>query len=69
MRCDRESRQWLFWLPVRDVLSALTWIAGGLGRRITWRGEEFVLTAHGRMEPAPPRWSWETWLTHWLRTL
>jgi ceramide glucosyltransferase len=66
---DRESRQWLFWLPVRDVLSALTWIAGGLGRRITWRGEEFVLTAHGRMEPAPPRWSWETWLTHWLRTL
>lgn len=64
---DLESRQWLLWLPVRDVLSALTWIAGGLGRRITWRGEEFVLTAHGRMQPAPPRR--EAWLTHWLRTL
>jgi ceramide glucosyltransferase len=54
---DLESRRWLPWLPLRDLLSALTWIVGGLGRRISWRGEEFLLTAHGRMEPAPPRWS------------
>jgi len=38
-------------------LSALTWIAGGLGRRIAWRGEEFLLTAGGRMAPAPARWT------------
>lgn len=52
---DRESRRWLVWLPLRDLLSALTWIAGGLGRRITWRGEEYLLTSHGRMTPAPAR--------------
>ncbi len=52
---DHDSRQWLLWLPVRDVLSALTWIVGGLGREIVWRGERFILTKHGRMTPAPPR--------------
>jgi len=54
---DLEARRWLVWLPVRDLLSALTWIAGGLGRRIAWRGEEFLLTAGGRMAPAPARWT------------
>lgn len=53
---DQESRRWLLWLPVRDLLSALTWIAGGLGRRITWRGEEYLLTSRGRMAPTPARW-------------
>lgn len=52
---DLESRRWLLWLPVRDLLSALTWITGGLGRRVSWRGEEYLLTAHGRMAPAPAR--------------
>ncbi|MCX7707714.1 MAG: bacteriohopanetetrol glucosamine biosynthesis glycosyltransferase HpnI [Anaerolineae bacterium] len=64
---DSESRSWLLWLPVRDVLSALTWIVGGLGRRIAWRGEEFVLTSQGRMAPAPPRRTAQ--LTAWLRRL
>lgn len=64
---DVESRRWLLWLPVRDVLSALTWIVGGLGRRIAWRGEEFVLTSQGRMTPAPPRRTAQ--LTAWLRRL
>jgi len=64
---DLEARRWLLWLPVRDVLSALTWIAGGLGREIVWRGERFVLTAHGRMAPAPPRWNAR--LVGWWRRL
>lgn len=49
-----ETRRWLIWLPVRDVLSALVWVAGGLGRHIMWRGEEFVLHSDGRMEPLSP---------------
>ncbi len=64
---DVESYSWLLWLPVRDVLSALTWIVGGLGRRIAWRGEEFLLTSQGRMIPAPPRW--DARLVGWLRRL
>jgi ceramide glucosyltransferase len=46
---DQVVRQWLVWLPVRDMLSALVWCAGGLGRRVTWRGEEFSLRPNGRM--------------------
>ena len=49
---DHEVRHWLVWLPVRDMLSALVWCVGGLGRRVVWRGEEFVLQADGRMKPA-----------------
>jgi ceramide glucosyltransferase len=51
---DRETRRWLIWLPLRDLLSALTWCAGGLGRRIAWRGEAFVLQPDGRMQPVAP---------------
>lgn len=59
---DLESRRWLLWLPVRDLLSALTWITGGLGRRISWRGEEYLLTSHGRMAPARHVPSLPAWL-------
>ncbi len=59
-----EGRRWLVWLPLRDVLSALTWCAGGLGRRISWRGEEFELQRDGRMVEAPHR---EGKLAWWLR--
>jgi ceramide glucosyltransferase len=62
---DWESQRWLAWLPLRDVLSALTWCVGGLSRRIAWRGEEFVLQAGGVMQPAPPRWEEEA--VAWLR--
>jgi len=48
---DQQVRRWLPWLPVRDLLSAATWCVGGLGRRITWRGESFVLQTDGRMQP------------------
>jgi ceramide glucosyltransferase len=46
---DSESRRWLIWLPVRDLLSATVWAVGGLGRRIVWRGEEFVVGPDGRL--------------------
>ena len=49
---DRQVRHWLPWLPARDLLSAVTWFVGGVGRQVTWRGETFVLLADGRMRLA-----------------
>jgi ceramide glucosyltransferase len=50
---DRAARSWLIWLPVRDLLSALVWCVGSLGRRIVWRGEEYALQPGGRMVALP----------------
>jgi len=50
---DAVSRRWLLWLPVRDVLSALVWLAAGLGRHVVWRGVEYELEPDGRMHPVP----------------
>ncbi len=47
---DKTSRRCLAWLPVRDFLSFLVWVAGAIGKRVTWRGEEFVLDHDGRMK-------------------
>lgn len=58
---DRESRRWLLWLPVRDVLTALTWCVGGIGRRIVWRGEEFELQPGGLMRPRSAKEHERTW--------
>jgi ceramide glucosyltransferase len=52
---NQAARQWLVWLPVRDMLTPLVWCAGALGRRVVWRGEEFVLRADGRLELPPLR--------------
>ncbi len=46
---DRVARRWLPWLPVRDVLTALVWVAGGVGKRVVWRGEAYELEAGGKM--------------------
>jgi hypothetical protein len=48
---NRSVRRWLLWLPVRDMLSALVWVAGTLSRRVVWRGEEYVLQGDGRLQP------------------
>jgi len=66
---DREARRWLLWLPARDVLSALTWCVGGLGRRIAWRGEEFILQPGGKMQPvaAPSGEKRQAWRFRILR--
>jgi ceramide glucosyltransferase len=51
---DGESRRWLFWLPMRDMLTALIWLYGLFGRRVTWRGETYVLDPDGRFRPLRP---------------
>jgi ceramide glucosyltransferase len=48
---NKPLRRWLIWLPLRDMLSAFVWGAGTIGRRVVWRGEEFVLASDGRLEP------------------
>lgn len=63
---NRELWLWLIWLPLRDVLSALTWLVGGLGKRIAWRGEEFVLQPDGRMQPISAQEKQPVW---WARFL
>jgi ceramide glucosyltransferase len=50
---NRALRRWFFWLPLRDMLSALVWCVGLVGRHVTWRGETFVLHSNGRLEPLP----------------
>jgi ceramide glucosyltransferase len=63
---DVESRRWLPWLPLRDLLSALVWLVGGLGRHIVWRGDRFILRSDGRMEPSSrPTLGWLAGLRAW----
>ncbi len=43
------ARRW--WLiPMQDVVSFITWIAGFFGNTITWRGRRYYLHADGRFE-------------------
>ncbi len=60
---DIVSRRWLLWLPIRDLLSALVWLVGGVGRLVVWRGDRFILRSDGRMEPVPST------ATDWLKEL
>lgn len=46
---DRVARRWLFLLPLRDLLTALVWCAGLIGRGVVWRGEEYRLESDGRL--------------------
>lgn len=47
----QDQRRYLIWLPLRDALSTATWCAGLAGRRITWRGQQFLLDPDGRLNP------------------
>jgi ceramide glucosyltransferase len=63
---DLGARRSILWLPVRDLLSALVWCAGGVGRTVVWRGERFVLQRDGRMQPLPTSTgSWLADLSAW----
>lgn len=51
---DRLLRRSLLWLPLSDLLVFSIWCAGGLGRRVVWRGQKFELTSDGRLRVAKP---------------
>lgn len=44
-----QPRRDVLWLPVRDCFSAGAWCCGAVGRKITWRGERFMLRSDGRL--------------------
>jgi len=52
---DRLLRESWLWLPLRDLLTAVVWLAAGVGRRVNWRGRSFVLREGGRLEESLPR--------------
>lgn len=58
---DLESQRWLIWLPVRDLLSVLVWFMGAFSHRVRWRGDTYLVSADGQMQPAG------TWLPEWIR--
>ncbi len=63
---DPENRRWLVWLPLRDMLSGLIWTLSLVGRRIVWRGEEYIILADGRLRPmvdVVPVAAEESWCT------
>ncbi len=40
---DRQVLRDLWLIPLRDLLALAIWVGGFTGRRVTWRGQEFVL--------------------------
>jgi ceramide glucosyltransferase len=50
---DREGLRSLPWLPLRDLFGLVSWAAAQLRRNTVWRGENFVVTRDGRLQPAP----------------
>lgn len=44
------ERRYLAWVPVRDLLSLAVWAVGLFGRRVRWRGQQFLLGRDGRLE-------------------
>lgn len=47
---NQPIRKWLLWLPLRDMLSALVWCVGAIGKTVEWRGNFYSLTTDGRLE-------------------
>jgi ceramide glucosyltransferase len=52
---DRKAltRAWLY--PLRDLLGSVLWVGSYLSPKIDWRGEEYRLTAGGRMLREVPK--------------
>ncbi|MGD0514170.1 MAG: glycosyl transferase, partial [Terriglobales bacterium] len=49
---DRQVIRFLAWIPVRDFLALLVWIASFAGDRIEWRGDRFRLE-NGKLTKLP----------------
>lgn len=51
---DSVVRRHLLWLPLSDLFHALYWGVALLGRRVTWRGDVYLVQRDGRMVPLAP---------------
>jgi ceramide glucosyltransferase len=54
---DKVAAQYLWLVPLRDVLSFGLWCYGFMGNRIVWRGAQFRLLKGGTLEPIAPQLS------------
>lgn len=52
---DRDAVRWAWLYPLRDLLGFCTWCASLGGDGIVWRGQQYELTADGRMCPVAQR--------------
>ncbi len=48
---DKVAAQFLWLIPVRDLLSFGLWCYGFMGDRIVWRGKQFRLVSGGKLVP------------------
>jgi ceramide glucosyltransferase len=46
---DRILRNYLWLLPVRDLLGFAIWCSGLLGRNVEWRGKRFRIGKEGKI--------------------
>jgi ceramide glucosyltransferase len=51
---DRGGVRGLALLPFRDIAGLVSWFLAFVWPTVTWRGEDFILTADGRMVPKEP---------------
>jgi ceramide glucosyltransferase len=40
---DRQVLSLLLWLPLRDLVALLVWLASLVGHNVVWRGDSFTL--------------------------
>ena len=48
---DEAARRFLWFVPIRDLMSTVLWLAGFFGGTVVWRGERFRLERGGRLVP------------------
>ena len=40
---DRQVLRLMPWLPLRDLVAVLVWLASLIGHNVVWRGDSFIL--------------------------
>lgn len=65
----QKERRYLLLLPIRDVMTLAVWCAALVGRRITWRGQKFLLCRDGRLEAVADSARPDGWLAWAVRRL
>lgn len=53
---DDEGLRSLAWLPLRDVVTLVSWVQAFAKRTVVWRGVAYRLVGGGRMVPLDERW-------------
>ena len=52
---DQVAKQFLWLVPLRDLISFAIWCYSFLGKGVEWRGQRFKLTKGGKLEPFIPK--------------